>query len=401
MEEDRINVTWFAASIEKWLNTNIDGLVIDSYDVTIYPAETSNNSVTLKAKTVDALENDDPYRACFLDLNGGKTEYIITIVCVIGKSRMKGIRIVTTLLPYGPEKPRAGMIKNVSTNEIEVIWEPPKGDFTKYVIMIDPNILNVLKPFKKKISSLSQIQMTSAVHSNSVERYETIDEYSLSDESWERELSSKLTHFTIVGVNPGEAYLIKLITKTGERETQKPIFDIVMTKPEPVTNLCVESVKMSSVDLKWISPERHPHLKAYNLSLVSKDGQYKKEMTVKHAGTILNKFTLNVLKAETEYIVSISTVCVFDNLKTISRREKLNFVTRPESPSSLTLEGRFCNSLTISWKPPLMLLSSLHKYKLCIYCREINYNSLYELQGDRDTYTFAKLPDVVGSGTNQ
>jgi len=391
-------VTWYAASIEKWLNTNIDGLVIDSYDVTIYPAETSNNSVTLKAKTVDDLENDDPYRASFLDLNGGKTEYIITIVCVIGKSRMKGIRIVTTLLPYGPEKPRSGMIKDVSTNEIEVIWEPPKGEFTKYVIMIDPNILNVQKPFKKKISSLSQIQ-TSTMHSSSVERCETIDDYDLSDESWERELSSKLTNFTIVGVNPGEAYLIKLITKTGERCTQKPIFEIVMTKPEPVMNLSVENVTMSSLDLKWIAPEKHPHLKAYNLSLLSRDGTYKKEMTVKHAGATLNKFTLDVLKAETEYVVSISTVCVFDNLKTVSKWEKVNVITRPEPPNCLILEGRFCNSLTVSWKPPLMLLSSFHKYKLCIYSPEIHYYSVYELPGDKDTYTFTKLPDQIGSGT--
>ena len=64
---------------------------------------------------------------------GGKTEYIVTIACVIGRSRMKvsklyfrqeflfgkqtkqfflynfimkGERVVTNLLPYGPEKPR-------------------------------------------------------------------------------------------------------------------------------------------------------------------------------------------------------------------------------------------------------------------------------------------------------
>ena len=41
----------------------------------------------------------------FLSL-GGRTEYIVTIACVIGRSRMKGERIVTNLLPYPPEKPR-------------------------------------------------------------------------------------------------------------------------------------------------------------------------------------------------------------------------------------------------------------------------------------------------------
>ena len=37
---------------------------------------------------------------------GGRTEYIVTIACVIGRSRMKGERIVTNLLPFGPVKPR-------------------------------------------------------------------------------------------------------------------------------------------------------------------------------------------------------------------------------------------------------------------------------------------------------
>ena len=37
---------------------------------------------------------------------GGRTEYIVTIACVIGRSRMKGERIVTNLLPYAPVKPR-------------------------------------------------------------------------------------------------------------------------------------------------------------------------------------------------------------------------------------------------------------------------------------------------------
>jgi hypothetical protein len=29
---------------------------------------------------------------------------------------------------------RAGMLKHASTHEVEICWEPPKGDFTKYVL---------------------------------------------------------------------------------------------------------------------------------------------------------------------------------------------------------------------------------------------------------------------------
>jgi hypothetical protein len=30
--------------------------------------------------------------------------------------------------------PRAGMLKQANTHEVEICWEPPKGDFTKYVL---------------------------------------------------------------------------------------------------------------------------------------------------------------------------------------------------------------------------------------------------------------------------
>jgi hypothetical protein len=72
-------VTWHAARIEKWLNENIShGIYIDSYDVTIFPAETSRNTITKMAKSADDLARDENYSAVFLDLAGGKTEYIVS-----------------------------------------------------------------------------------------------------------------------------------------------------------------------------------------------------------------------------------------------------------------------------------------------------------------------------------
>ena len=40
VEEDKVKVVWNPASLENWLETNSHkGIVVDSYDVTIYPAE--------------------------------------------------------------------------------------------------------------------------------------------------------------------------------------------------------------------------------------------------------------------------------------------------------------------------------------------------------------------------
>lgn len=53
---------------------------------------------------------------------------------------MKGAKIVTNLLPYGPEKPRGGIVKSLTTDTVEIAWEPPKGGFTKYVLCVGEHL---------------------------------------------------------------------------------------------------------------------------------------------------------------------------------------------------------------------------------------------------------------------
>ena len=59
---------------------------------------------------------------------------------MIGKSRMKGEKVVTSLVPYGDEKPSAGMVKSFSTYSVEIFWDPPKGGFGKYVLSVEKPI---------------------------------------------------------------------------------------------------------------------------------------------------------------------------------------------------------------------------------------------------------------------
>ena len=147
VEEDKVRVVWEPAGLELWLQKNSHkGIQVDSYDVTIFPAETVQNSKTLQPKDKDKRSGN--YTAWFFDLQGGRTEYVITIACVIGKSRMKGERTVTTLLPYGAVKHRNGLLKTTGTDEVEISWEPPKGGFTKYLLSVDPNVTSLLSPRK-------------------------------------------------------------------------------------------------------------------------------------------------------------------------------------------------------------------------------------------------------------
>ena len=155
---------WYPADIEKWSCSSFSrkrnrSIEIDSYEVTIFPAEKVKSTQTIpshaktksfrfKVGSMSLAGNGDnlveegeinslPYDTWFYDLDGGRTEYVITIACMIGKSRMKGEKVVTNLVPYGPERPRAGMIKSAETDQAEIQWDPPKGEFTKYTLVIE------------------------------------------------------------------------------------------------------------------------------------------------------------------------------------------------------------------------------------------------------------------------
>ncbi|XP_071746019.1 uncharacterized protein [Lepeophtheirus salmonis] len=105
LEEDKLKIVWRPADIEKLFRRN-SVINIESYEVTIYPAETVQNTCTIPANTYDSETNDDVfYSIWFYDLSGGRTEYVVTIACMVGKSRMKGEKVVTNLSPYGPEMP--------------------------------------------------------------------------------------------------------------------------------------------------------------------------------------------------------------------------------------------------------------------------------------------------------
>eukprot|EP00092_Neocalanus_flemingeri_P032028 GFUD01034810.1.p1 GENE.GFUD01034810.1~~GFUD01034810.1.p1 ORF type:complete len:905 (+),score=215.05 GFUD01034810.1:108-2822(+) len=387
VEEEKIKVVWKPASLENWLEENSHkGIVVDSYDVTIFPAESVNNSVT---RLKEEIDKDGNYVAWFFDLQGGKTEYVVTIACVIGKSRMKGERIVTTLLPYGPEKPRAGVVKTFTTDEVEIAWEPPKGGFTKYVLCVDPNVVSTLSP---RIAGMGRsLYMNGNI--GSVTSFGKI-----SKDYHERELSNLLTDHKISGLSPGEIYGIELKTKTGGRFTRQPIYETVMTKPQQVESFTVGDIATTTATVKWVAPEGHKRLRAFNLSISSIDNKIKRELAVKHnSEKTVNSFQFDNILQGTEYSVTINSVCVFETLKTTSDEKLLTFCTLPEAPSNLVLESRFPNSLTVKWDSP-SVTQATHRYKLSIEALAIAYSTDYTIPGDKHTFIFSKLPEIVGTG---
>ena len=123
---------------------------------------------------------------------------------------MKGEKVVTPLLPYGAEKPRSGMVKAAQPDAVEIFWDSPKGDFTKYVLIVDK--LSEAVTIKAGTGSLLRLASNTTSSSknliNAIEEVheENGDEAMTPMSATKRELSSKLNDYKVVGLDPGEAY---------------------------------------------------------------------------------------------------------------------------------------------------------------------------------------------------
>ena len=167
--------------------------------------------------------------------------------------------------------------------------------------------------------------------------------------------------------------------------------------------------------LQWVNPEAHKRLKAFSLHIQSADGkvglpclslkqlwgrQVKRDLALKHqGGSAVTTFLLDSLPSATSFTVSVSSVCVFETLKTMSDAETIVFQTRPEPPSNLNLEARSPNSLTVKWENPALSGQHVnHRHRLSIEAPDISYAAEYFIPGDKNTFNFSKLPEIVGTG---
>ena len=397
--EDRLQVSWRPAPLELWLRSHKHkGIAVDSYVSTIFPADTSNNSVT---KAVQG-EADKDYTAGFYDLQGGKTEYVVTVACVIGQSRMKGARVVTTLLPHGPElPPRTGLVRNVSTNQVEISWDPPKGGFTKYLLTVDPDVVSSLKPSSTLAGQLYlQLGSTNAGSSCSLGRMDSALQT--------RELSALLTNHTVAGLSPGEAYGLRLATLTGARITKQPLWEAVVTKPLPPSAVQVERVTQDLVVASWLGPARHSRLRGYELSVrtIEASAHYKpyKVHCVRRGpggeeGEV-NSWEVAGLPACTHFSLTLQSVVLFGSLpQQSSEAVTVHFCSLPAAPTGLVLESRFPNSLTVRWEPPVPALPGPSaRFRLGIEAGELGYQAEYSVPATQTTFNFSKLPELAGAG---
>ena len=85
--------------------------------------------------------------------------------------------------------------------------------------------------------------------------------------------------------------------------------------------------------------------------------------------------------------------------RTISEEKSLTFPTLADPPTSLILENSTPSSLTVKWEASAVGQgASILKFRLTLECGELGLLSEHSVTGDKNTFNFSKLPDVVGSG---
>ena len=110
-------------------NIRYRNLGIQKYVATVVPKN--------KANTKDILQGET-HGVCFEELEGGTREYIVTLSSIICDSKMKGTTVRTHLPPYPPQKltVEEAAPADSADRRCLVSWTRPKGDFSKYSLMV-------------------------------------------------------------------------------------------------------------------------------------------------------------------------------------------------------------------------------------------------------------------------
>jgi len=223
---------------------------------------------------------------------------------------MKGEKVVTNLVPYGPEKPRSGMVRLAGTNQVEIFWDPPKGDFTKYYLYID-RLSDRDVPRPETILRLNSAR-SSRSQSSLPDLLDGQTDHARPNVRVMENISSKLTTYTILGLEPGESYKIELGTKTGNVPTRQSITDLILTRPLAPKGVRVEDVTSNSCMVAWAVLTGHSSLRGFQIHVKSSDGKMFKDVAVTRNS---KSFVIQGLGPGLDYDILLTSLCLAEDGK--------------------------------------------------------------------------------------
>ena len=332
----------------------------------------------------------------FLDLAGGKKEYVVTLSAIIEDAKMKGVKRITYLPPFPPHKLVAA---NLSPGEARISWARPKGEFDKYILKVTS-----LEARKTPVVFSPGRQATSFKHLRKERE---------PDEVW---LGSEELEYTVTSMKPGERYRLELRSITGTQTCieEKVPTTVLVTKPLPPRSLVAETTA-AEVEVTWQPPEGagHSFLEGYRVQLREPGGRLVKEVAQsKHSRSL----RLTKLPSATEYTVCVAALCreeeragreASDNLQqdfleSLSDYVEASVVLLPLPPQVLKLEAATPTSLKVKWEPAASVpehAKLVYRTTITALSPELRERMTEEVKEvEATTFTFSHLPEVLGSG---
>lgn len=198
---------------------------------------------------------------------------------------------------------------------------------------------------------------------------------------------------------------------------KRPFFYLRSTEITP--NTCT---------VAWVRPLGHTCLKGYQIHIKGADGKTFKDLAVPK---FVKQFTIVGLVPASDYEINIISLCQAEDGKRTESEPFIlsNVATKPEKVRNLRLDASAPTSLTIKWDAPVV--STNYKYKVSINGNTLTdrndfegsmdlitgydgggsginldqlrhkiteYASTIEVPGDKNQYTFSKLPEIIGTG---
>ena len=275
---------------------------------------------------------------------------------------MKGYTIPTYLVPYGPEMPKSGMVKEVTENEAEILWYPPNGDFKKYLLCIQRlsddsdisrymMIRNTPKLYKETFFPSPKLPNdTNGAENNNMRLVE--------------HLSTKATSHVIPGLDPGEKYVVFLLTKNGDITSKRCISDVILTRPPVPTSVKATDVFPTSMTLEWVSPDNISCLKGFEIK-VDCESEEPARYSVSMSSS---RYKIPNLDQGKDYKISIKSVCTAVKTKrSESDVVMLDLTTPLERVKNLKLSKVTTNSIVIKWDSPSEKMNLLYNINISSY----------------------------------
>ncbi|XP_072889646.1 receptor-type tyrosine-protein phosphatase H-like isoform X2 [Hemitrygon akajei] len=169
------------------------------------------------------------------------------------------------------------------------------------------------------------------------------------------------TNFTATGLDPGDRYMLSVVSVTPENTLSTPEEVTNTTNPSPVTGLKAVDRTTNSLTIEWIQPTDTRAVNyTYRITVTNVINSSSSIHNTKKGQT---NFTATGLDPGDRYTLSVVSVTPED---TLSTPEKVSNTTNPSPVTGLKAVDRTTNSLTIEWIQPTDTRAVNYTYRITV-----------------------------------